>query len=203
MPAWVSVCFLGIKLLSFVEMHDSQSMVVCKIISSKKQPVGVCECNKMLSMLSSFCTFLLSPVRKPYIENGEVYGDECWGHCKMNIKKVSAIKWVASTHNFGWHTRSHVKQGNPLNLSILLSGGKETNQHSLSKGDWRGKSSPCESVHYAPNCSLLTLPPFVRAKSLGTGQLRGWDSRSHGLLRWVSLSRVVWDCSSKPVVNSI
>ena len=44
------------------------------------------------------------------------------------------------------HLWSQIMQENPLNLSILISGGKETNKDSLSKGDWSGKSSRCESV---------------------------------------------------------
>ncbi len=38
------------------------------------------------------------------------------------------------------------KQDDPLDLSILLSGGKEINKDYLSKGDWTGKSSKLESV---------------------------------------------------------
>ena len=40
---------------------------------------------------------------------------------------------------------SPIKQEDPPNLSILLSGGKETNKDSLSKGDWSGKSSAWKS----------------------------------------------------------
>ena len=38
-----------------------------------------------------------------------------------------------------------LKQDDPLDLSILLSGGKEINKDYLSKGDWTGKSSKLES----------------------------------------------------------
>jgi len=34
-----------------------------------------------------------------------------------------------------------MKQDYPLNLSILLSGGKETNRDSLSNCEWSGRSS--------------------------------------------------------------
>ena len=37
------------------------------------------------------------------------------------------------------------KQDDPLDLSILLSGGKEINKDYLSKGDWTGKSSKLKS----------------------------------------------------------
>lgn len=36
--------------------------------------------------------------------------------------------------------RPQIRRDNPLNLSILLSGGKETNKDSLSSGERRGKS---------------------------------------------------------------
>ena len=39
-----------------------------------------------------------------------------------------------------------IRQDYPLNLSILISGGKETNKDSLSNGEWSGKSSKCKSV---------------------------------------------------------
>ena len=40
----------------------------------------------------------------------------------------------------GIRLRPQIRRDNPLNLSILLSGGKETNQDSLSSGERRGKS---------------------------------------------------------------
>ena len=42
-------------------------------------------------------------------------------------------------------TTPEIRQDHPLNLSISVSGGRETNQDSLSKGDWRGKSSGWKS----------------------------------------------------------
>ena len=41
--------------------------------------------------------------------------------------------------------KPELRWGYPLNLSISVSGGRETNQDSLSKGDWRGKSSGWKS----------------------------------------------------------
>ena len=47
--------------------------------------------------------------------------------------------------NDGYPFGSPIRQEYPLNLSILLRGGKETNKDSLSKGDWSGKSSDWKS----------------------------------------------------------
>jgi len=41
-----------------------------------------------------------------------------------------------------WH---RIRQGYPLNLSILLSGGKETKKDVLSSGEWIGQSSRLKS----------------------------------------------------------
>jgi len=41
--------------------------------------------------------------------------------------------------------RPEVVRGYPLNLSILLSGGKETNKDSDSNGEWSPKSSKWKS----------------------------------------------------------
>jgi len=41
-----------------------------------------------------------------------------------------------------WH---QIRQGYPLNLSILLSGGKETKKDVLSSGEWIGQSSKLKS----------------------------------------------------------
>lgn len=41
-----------------------------------------------------------------------------------------------------------LEQGYPLNLSILISGGKETNKDFLSNGEWTGKSSSWKSTIY-------------------------------------------------------
>ena len=41
--------------------------------------------------------------------------------------------------------RPEIKWDYPLNLSILISGGKETNKDFLSNGEWSGKSSNLKS----------------------------------------------------------
>ncbi len=50
-----------------------------------------------------------------------------------------------------------IRQDYPLNLSILLSGGKETNKDFPSNGEWSGKSSSLKSLYKfcIANCSLM------------------------------------------------
>jgi len=72
----------------------------------------------------------------------------------------------ALCHFFGGRVRSSVLyesssgprigQDHPLNLSILISGGKETNRDALSNGEWSGQSSSLKSAfpRGASNCSF-------------------------------------------------
>ena len=73
-----------------------------------------------------------------------------------------------------------IRQGYPLNLSILISGGKETNKDSLSNGEWSGNSSNLKSPTLASaNCSCEKhfLGGSVVPKLLGTVRHRGWQPR--------------------------
>ncbi len=73
-----------------------------------------------------------------------------------------------------------IKQDYPLNLSILISGGKETNKDSLSNGEWSGNGSSLKSLLLATaNCSLEKRFPggSTLPKLLGTAHQRGWQSR--------------------------
>jgi hypothetical protein len=61
---------------------------------------------------------------------------------KLNISVVLGIFYLAPAFlsnirylGAAFTSGSQLKQEDPPNLSILLSGGKETNQDSLSKGD--------------------------------------------------------------------
>ena len=74
-----------------------------------------------------------------------------------------------------------IRQDYPLNLSILISGGKETNKDSPSNGEWSGTSSNLKSALLAtPNCSLEIRFQGECAvlKLLGTAHRRGWQSRT-------------------------
>ena len=71
-----------------------------------------------------------------------------------------------------------IRQDYPLNLSILLSGGKETNKDSLSNGEWTGKSSNSKSsLPATANCSLEKCSPLepTLSKLLGKARRRGWQ----------------------------
>ena len=64
------------------------------------------------------------------------------------------------------HVRPQLERDDPLNLSISISGGKETNQDSLSNGERSGNSSGCQSpAERSANCGLET--PAVLARFPG------------------------------------
>ena len=107
--------------------------------------------------------------------------------------------------------RPQIRRDNPLNLSILLSGGKETNQDSLSSGERRGKSpapnprptggrGKCGVRKTACPASRGGLSPSDRGSARGRCEA-GNGPRRAGVRS--SRSRVVWECSPKRVVNSI
>jgi hypothetical protein len=74
---------------------------------------------------------------------------------------------------------SQIRQDYPLNLSISVSGGKETNKDSPSNGEWRGKSSNLKSERF-PFRIVVWRSVFCGHASpsfLGIGHQRGWESR--------------------------
>ena len=87
---------------------------------------------------------------------------------------IPLTEWIS----FFW---PQIRQDYPLNLSILISGGKETNKDSPSNGEWSGISSNLKSVLFTtPNCSLEIRFQGECAvlKLLGTAHRRGWQSRT-------------------------
>ncbi|KAK2872096.1 hypothetical protein Q8A73_024013 [Channa argus] len=101
--------------------------------------------------------------------------------------------------------RLPIRRDDPLNLSILLSGGKETNQDSLSSGERRGKSpapnprptggrGKCGVRKTACPVSLGGLSPSDRGSARGRCEA-GNGPRRAGVRS--SRSRVVWECSPK------
>jgi hypothetical protein len=59
-------------------------------------------------------------------------------HCRRDCLASCADHSKSGCHFDFW---SQIRQDYPLNLSILISGGKETNKDSPSNGEWSGKSS--------------------------------------------------------------
>ena len=84
-----------------------------------------------------------------------------------NALGESARDDVASTLGFNQsNVRPQLERDNPLNLSISISGGKETNKDSLSNGERSGNSSGCQSpAERSANCGLET--PAVLARFPG------------------------------------
>ena len=63
-----------------------------------------------------------------------------------SVLQVLLNRWIRSWRDTVLWIRSQMKRENPLNLSILLRGGKETNKDSPSNGEWSGKSSKWKSI---------------------------------------------------------
>ena len=92
---------------------------------------------------------------------------------------ISMFCFSVTAENFWFWPQ--IRQDYPLNLSILISGGKETNKDSPSNGEWSGTSSNLKSALLAtPNCSLEIRFQGECAvlKLLGTAHRRGWQSRT-------------------------
>ena len=73
-----------------------------------------------------------------------------------------------------------IRQGYPLNLSILISEGKKTNKDSLSNGEWSRKSSNLKSPMLASascSCEKHFLGGSTVPKLLGTARRREWQPR--------------------------
>ena len=129
----------------------------------------------------------------------------------LHPEPVSLLLLSRSHACLSFRLRPQIRRDNPLNLSILLSGGKETNQDSLSSGERRGKSpapnprptggrGKCGVRKTACPVSLGGLSPSDRGSARGRCEA-GNGPRRAGVRS--SRSRVVWECSPKRVVNSI
>jgi hypothetical protein len=73
-----------------------------------------------------------------------LYHGPCWlvdgGACACARALLQLDPWLRNTT-----IRPEFRQGYPLNLSISISGGKETNRDSLSNGERKGMSPACKS----------------------------------------------------------
>ena len=90
------------------------------------------------------------------------------------IQDVGSMEYESL--GFSLNSWSQIRQDYPLNLSILISGGKETNRDSLSNGEWSGNSSNLKSLMRIVVCrDDLDWQPAQ--KSSGMGHHGGWESR--------------------------
>ena len=106
-------------------------------------------------------------------------------------------------------SESQIRRDHPLNLSISISGGKETNKDSPSNGERSGNSSSLKSLAGAarelwPGEAALPGPSLSKLTWKGTSErVRAPCATPTGRAVPSSKSRVVWECSPKWVVNSI
>ena len=87
---------------------------------------------------------------------------------------------VGAANSSSFLSWTKIRQGYPLNLRILISGGKETNKNSTSNCEWSGISSNLKYPLLATaNCSFekLFISGPTAPKLLGTARHRGWQPR--------------------------
>jgi hypothetical protein len=158
---------------------------------------------------------------------GAVRNARCGAIHRARCRSWLGGRWPPINGSWLLLHRPRIGREYPLNLSISLSGGKETNEDSLSNGERSGKS-PSPNRRGAPfSCGLVTsagvwsvgtgplaLPrsatppgnPIDRAQvpSNGATAQRGCQARRRGGggASGVPESRVAWECSPKWVVNS-
>ena len=60
----------------------------------------------------------------------------------------SSLESMFIHHSIFYNSWPQIRQDNPLNLSILLSGGKETNKDTSSNGEWSRYSSSLKSLSF-------------------------------------------------------
>ena len=139
-----------------------------------------------------------------------------WMVAVIVFRVSSGLSWfyTVSESNFPFirvfWIRSQMKQEDPLNLSILLRGGKETNKDSPSNGEWSGMKLNLGIESGSPRLELYPRD-VLSACDLGTNLLKQGiiegenpvHDREFAAYDVCFPSRVVWDCSSKRVVNFI
>ena len=86
-------------------------------------------------------------------------------------------------------TRPQVERQYPLNLSILISGGKETNRDSLSSGERSGKSPSSESGRassFVPRI-VVSWQGIAEATALGKSPLEKGAREGDSPVHWSSV----------------
>jgi len=62
------------------------------------------------------------------------------------MKLITIFCKIFIVLSISYHDRPQIKWEYPLNLSILISGGRETNKDFRSNGEWSGNSSNLKST---------------------------------------------------------
>ena len=133
--------------------------------------------------------------------------------CKLWFKLIQysfLFEFLMFSDISSFWIRSQMKQEDPLNLSILLRGGKETNKDSPSNGEWSGMKLNLGIESGSPRLELYPRD-VLSACDLGINLLKQGiiegenpvHDREFAAYDVCFPSRVVWDCSSKRVVNFI
>jgi len=103
----------------------------------------------------------------------------------MNMRRQNYFIYITKT-------RPQVERQYPLNLSILISGGKETNRDSLSSGERSGKSPSSESGRassFVPRI-VVSWQGIAEATALGKSPLEKGAREGDSPVHWSSVSAV-------------
>jgi hypothetical protein len=109
-------------------------------------------------------------------------------------------------------SRPQVRQDHPVNLSILMTGGKETNWDVLSSGERRGRRSNLKSGGLRTSRIVVLRSAVAGTPSRVQALRKGGDAEGEGPVRGpgvvpkhgrFSESRAVWECSPNRVIDLI
>lgn len=122
MPVWVSVVFQPTYVSCWVRLGCGGNM--CR-------PLWLCHGSAPLKCISgAACNLAIGVI------NISVPSGVCLVVVWLPTRSVKTLNWIS------W---PQIRWDYPLNLSISISGGKETNKDSLSNCEWSGKSSNLKS----------------------------------------------------------
>lgn len=185
-----------------------------------------------VSLVISFLSTNQKPT-KPNKKKRTEFSQKCVSFLLWHKKeRIGASNASLMTSSSPFHSRSQIRQDNPLNLSISISGGKETNKDSLSNGEWTGNSSPFKSkVNQQPlrfkswwwnqnDFRIVVLKDLIHTLYVSLWIKVLWKQASLrvtipltiqtycdillSVIEKFFVSRVVWECSPKfGVVKSI
>lgn len=110
----------------------------------------------------------------------------------LNRESIQILQWHSVVLGIYWLSKLYqlyyqpqIRWEYPLNLSILISGGKETNKDSPSSGEWRGNSSNLKSPSHGWRIVVY------ETKFVGAIMIKiSWNEVS----KWVIIPFEVIDC---------